>query len=140
LGYAEADPKHDIEGYDALFKLMILSDLVFNRQPSWHTVERCGITDISTTDIDEAAMRGQKIKHIAAITNHGGKLTATVKPAAVGKAHPLYAVEGVDNAIHLETDLIGELTLTGPGAGAGPTASAMLEDFCTIWTEKPHPS
>lgn len=132
-GYAEADPTNDIEGYDALYKLMILSDLIFEKQPELQHVSRSGISDTTTDSIQSLESEGKHIKHIASISNDSnGNLTASVKPIAVSKDHPLYAVEGVNNAIHLKTNIVGDLTFTGPGAGAFPTASAMIEDLCIM--------
>lgn len=136
LGYAEADPTNDIEGYDALYKLMILSELTFGEQPDWADIKRIGISDISAADLANSQTAEEKIKHIATIQQIEGKLHAAVEPISVTTTHPLYAIEGVDNAVYIETDLIGNLTLTGPGAGALPTASAMLEDFCTLFSKK----
>lgn len=127
LGYAEADPKNDVEGYDAFFKLMILTELIYGKQPPWEDVKRIGIDQIEMTDLE-----GERTKHIATVTLVDQSLQASVQPVTVTEDHPLYAVEGVNNGIYLETDLIGPLTLIGPGAGALPTASAMIEDLITI--------
>lgn len=131
LGYAEADPKNDIEGFDAFYKLMILTELIFNQQPVWKDIKRIGIDQITTKKINE--VEDKRIKHIATVEQTESGLHATVEPVTISKDHPLYAVEGVDNGIHLQTDILGGLTLIGPGAGAMPTASAMIEDFCTIF-------
>lgn len=130
LGYAEADPKNDVEGYDAHYKLMILTELIYGKQPNWEDVERIGIHHLSTSDINN--LQNERMKHIAIVSQKDGVLCASVKPVTISESHPLYSVEGVNNGIHLETDIVGPLTLTGPGAGALPTASAMIEDFCTI--------
>lgn len=134
LGYAEADPTNDIEGYDAFYKLMILSELIYGVTPAWEAVKRIGISHITAEEIEQCQTAGEKIKHIATIWKADGEIHATIEPLHLCHTHPLFAVDGVDNAVHLETDLIGNLTLTGPGAGALPTASAMIEDFCTIFT------
>lgn len=134
LGYAEADPTNDIEGYDAFYKLMILSELTFGTQPVWKDVKRMGISHVSEADIATTQTNGEKIKHIATIQQVAGEIQAAIEPVPVDKTHPLYAIEGVNNALCIETDLIGNLTLTGPGAGALPTASAMIEDFCMLFT------
>lgn len=134
-GYAEADPTTDIEGHDALFKLMILSELIFEKQPNLEHIKRKGISEITDKTIQEAAAEGKRIKHIASLaySTTTGELTASIEPVAVTEEHPLYAVEGVNNAIHLKTNILGDLTLTGPGAGSFPTASAMVEDLCSIF-------
>ncbi len=137
LGYAEADPTNDIEGYDALYKLLILSELTFGEQPALKEIKRKGISDISAAHIATNQTNGKKIKHLATIQQVEGKLHASVEPISLTDTHPLYAIEGVNNAVNIETDLIGHLTLTGPGAGALPTASAMLEDFCSLFAKKP---
>lgn len=130
LGYAEADPTNDVEGFDAFYKLMILSELTFHQQPALESVKRAGITSITQEDID--GLQDEKIKHIATVYREGEQLVATIEPTVINADHPLYAIEGVDNAVHIEADIIGELTLVGPGAGSLPTASSMIEDFCTI--------
>lgn len=132
LGYAEADPMNDIGGDDAFYKLMILSELIFGKQPNWKTVTRIGIQGITVDDIEKAQFEGKRICHIATVSMEKGTVRAKVEPTAIQENHPLFSVEGVDNAIHLQTELIGSLTLQGPGAGSLPTASAMLEDFCTL--------
>ncbi|MEC5424385.1 homoserine dehydrogenase [Virgibacillus sp. C22-A2] len=136
LGYAEADPTNDVEGFDAFYKLMILSELIYNEQPNWNDVKRIGITSISEKDIAENQLTNKRIKHIASIWKEDGRILAKVEPVSLPRDHPLYAIEGVDNAINIETDILGELTLKGPGAGALPTASAMIEDFCLIYSGK----
>lgn len=136
LGYAEADPVNDIEGFDSFYKLMILSDLIFNEQPDWNAVKRVGMTNVTADDINKLNADNKRIKLVATLERIKGNLHAKVEPVSLSKTHPLFAVEGVDNAIAIETDLLGQLTLTGPGAGALPTASAMLEDMDTIFTKK----
>src|SRR5699024_665968 len=129
LGYAEADPANDVAGHDAMFKLMILSELAFKQEPDSIKVERIGISEITTGAIRDAARQNEKIKHVASVRHANGKLKASVKPVILEKSHPLFAVDGADNAIHISTNLMGHLTLIGPGAGARPTASAMIEDL-----------
>src|SRR5690625_174629 len=132
LGYAESDPTNDVEGFDALFKLMILSDVSFGKQPLQQHIHRRGITAIKAEDLQSTQQK--RIKHIATIEKANGVLTATVEPLLISEDHPLFAIEGVDNAIHIQTDIVGDLTLSGPGAGALPTASAMIEEFCTFFS------
>ncbi|SEP70275.1 homoserine dehydrogenase [Virgibacillus subterraneus] len=136
-GYAEADPENDIEGFDAYYKLMILSDLIFEKQPDLKYVKRIGIRDITEDSLQGLQTEGKRVKHIAKIGYDAtGNLTASVEPEAVSKEHPLYAVEGVNNAIHIKGDIVGDLTFTGPGAGSFPTASAMIEDFCILFKKE----
>ncbi|MFP7495256.1 homoserine dehydrogenase [Terribacillus saccharophilus] len=131
-GFAEADPANDVDGWDAFYKLMVLSDLLFEAQPDWQKVTRKGIRSVSSADIEAAAEHGWKIKHVATLENTGGEVTASVEPVVLPAAHPLYSVDGVDNAVCIEGDLVGQLKLQGPGAGALPTASAIVEDLANL--------
>ncbi|GIO26768.1 homoserine dehydrogenase [Ornithinibacillus bavariensis] len=132
LGYAELDPTNDIEGFDAFFKLMILSELIFHEQPAWSNVDRIGIKDITLRELLEQQECGKRIKHLASLQLIDEQIRASIIPVSIPATHPLYSIEGVDNGIVLETDLVGRIILAGPGAGAFPTASAMLEDLAII--------
>ncbi|HLR52861.1 MAG TPA: homoserine dehydrogenase [Candidatus Avamphibacillus sp.] len=136
LGFAEADPTNDVEGWDSFYKLMILSELLFAKQPDWNTVKRVGIDKITDARINDLQEKNQRMKLLATLEVMNGTLHAYVEPVILSETHPLFAVEGVSNAIALETDLLGNLTLTGPGAGALPTASAIIEDLCIILKNK----
>ncbi|SDK05505.1 homoserine dehydrogenase [Sediminibacillus albus] len=133
LGYAEADPGNDVDGWDAFYKLMILSDLLLGDQPDWTQVTRRGIRGITLADIQAVETAGWRIKHIASLQFNKGKAQLRVEPRAVPQGHSLYEVAGVDNAVAIEGDLAGNLKLQGPGAGALPTASAILEDFVQLY-------
>ncbi|SDM18631.1 homoserine dehydrogenase [Sediminibacillus halophilus] len=135
LGYAEADPRNDVDGWDAFYKLMILSDLLLGNQPDWTKVTRRGIRNITLADIQAVETAGWRIKHIASLQVNEGKAQLRVEPMAVSEGHPLYDVAGVDNAVSIEGDLAGNIKLHGPGAGALPTASAILEDFVQLYKE-----
>ncbi|WP_042144025.1 homoserine dehydrogenase [Paucisalibacillus sp. EB02] len=132
LGYAEADPTNDIEGFDSFYKLMILSQLIYGKQPDWSSVNREGIVNITEKDIEEYERYGRRIKHVASLELQDGNITASVEPIVLSSEHPLYSIEGVENAVVIEGDVVGRITLSGPGAGAFPTASAMLEDLSLI--------
>lgn len=133
LGYAEADPYNDISGQDAFKKLMILSSLAFGEQPNWADVEVIGIDSITAEQVKEATEQGLRYRHVAEVEKHtDGTICAKVGPMLVDKEHPLYPVEDVFNAVTLETNYIGTLTLVGPGAGMYPTASVMVEDYAEI--------
>ncbi|OOE12830.1 homoserine dehydrogenase [Fictibacillus arsenicus] len=132
LGYAEADPVNDVEGFDAFYKLMILSELSFGSSPNWDEVERKGITEVSSEQIEVFSRWGFKVKHLARIKSDRGHFTASVKPVLVDAEHPLYGVEDVQNAIMVETSLAGKVTVQGAGAGKLPTASAMVEDLTYV--------
>ncbi|MFC4410838.1 homoserine dehydrogenase [Chungangia koreensis] len=138
FGYAEADPTDDVSGKDAFRKLMILSQLAFGRQPSWEDVEVRGIQTLTLRDIEEAEESGMRYRHVAEVNITGsGNLQAVVRPLLVGPSHPLYTVDGVDNAIVIDSEYLGKLTLIGPGAGRFPTGSAMVEDFVQVISSKP---
>lgn len=133
LGYAEADPTDDISGKDAFRKLMILSALAFGSQPDWKDVSIVGIDKVTTEEVSDALKGNLRYRHVADISvDVNGNLQGTVGPILIGSDHPLYGVDGVDNAIIVDTDYLGSLTLIGPGAGMYPTASAMVGDFLQI--------
>jgi homoserine dehydrogenase len=131
-GYAEADPTNDVEGFDAFYKTMILSMIAFGTEPIWQNVEREGITSITKELIETAEGLGLRFKHIASISKTGSQINAAVKPTLVGKSHPFYSVEGVENAVNVHSDIVGRITLQGPGAGMFPTASAVIEDLVYV--------
>jgi homoserine dehydrogenase len=131
-GYAESDPTNDVEGNDAFFKLMILSRIAFGEEPDWNDVNLEGITSITSELVENAERAGLRYKHVASIVRKGDKLMGSVKLVTVGKLHPFYQVEGVENAINIQSDIVGSITLQGPGAGMFPTASAMIEDLVFV--------
>ncbi|WP_342513462.1 homoserine dehydrogenase [Sporosarcina sp. FSL K6-1522] len=133
LGYAEADPTDDIGGKDAFRKLMILSALAFGKQPDWKDVPVVGIDSVTIEDVKAASENTCRYRHIADISiDENGVLQGSVGPVLIGTDHPLYGVDGVDNAIIVDTDHLGALTLIGPGAGMYPTASAMVSDLLQV--------
>jgi len=136
-GYAEANPSNDINGCDAYFKLMVLSEIAFGEQPKQKSVKINGITDITIEQIELANKLGLHFKHIASIKREGDCLQASVITTLVSKSHPFYHVEGVENAVQVKTDLVGGITLQGPGAGMFPTASAMIEDLVQVLQRQP---
>lgn len=135
-GYAESDPTNDIEGLDAFYKLMILSQVCFNEQPDWNQVYREGITSISNEKIKNYAFTNHRVKHVATLNRTENGIEASVKPIVVSASHPFYNVEGVQNAISIEANIVGTISLSGPGAGMFPTASAIVEDL--IHAFQPH--
>ncbi|HWD60353.1 MAG TPA: homoserine dehydrogenase [Stellaceae bacterium] len=134
LGYAEADPGFDIDGVDASHKLAILASVAFGRPVDLAGVYCEGIRHVSRLDIEFAEELGYRIKllGIARMTDHG--LEQRVHPCMVRRATPIAAVEGVFNGIVAEGDFVGQLMLEGRGAGAGPTASAVVADLVDIAT------
>ncbi|HEY1257881.1 MAG TPA: homoserine dehydrogenase [Stellaceae bacterium] len=132
LGYAEADPSFDIDGIDAAHKLAILASVGFGRPVDLAGVYAEGIRHISRLDIDFADELGYRIKllGIARLTEDG--LEQRVHPCMVPQASPIAAVEGVYNAVVAEGDFVGRVLLHGRGAGAFPTASAVVADLVDI--------
>ena len=132
LGYAEANPVADVEGYDSSYKLSILSSLAFNKRLPVDLISREGITKITKTDIKVAGEMGFVIKLLAIAKRHGDKIEARVTPVFLAKDHPLANVNDSFNAVFLVGDNVGDIMLYGRGAGALPTGSAIVSDivFC----------
>ena len=135
-GYAEADPTNDIEGYDAYFKGLVLSNVVFGELPKGEHIVRKGITHITKEQILAASSLGLKYKHVARLEKQGHDIKLFVEPVLVTETHPFYSVEGVQNAVSIDADIVGNITLLGPGAGKLPTASAVVEDLLHLFQEK----
>ena len=133
LGYAEADPTGDVEGFDAAGKVVILAQLLMHTHLRLDEVDRTGITALTPVDISTAAATGERWKLIGSLEWMDGKLVASVKPQRLPVSHPLAAVSGAANAIHFSTAYLGEITLVGPGAGRLPTGYAVLEDIFAIY-------
>jgi homoserine dehydrogenase len=134
LGYAEADPSFDIDGVDASHKLAILASVAFGRPVDLPGVYTEGIRHVSRHDINFAEELGYRIKllGIARLTDRG--LEQRVHPCMVRRETPIAAVEGVFNGVVAEGDFVGRVVLEGRGAGAGPTASAVVADLVDIAT------
>jgi homoserine dehydrogenase len=132
-GYAEADPTDDIEGRDVVYKIAILSSLAFQSPIEVDRIYRQGITEISDLDIALAAEFGYRIKMIGlAQRTAGDALDVRVHPMLLARHHPLASVDGVNNAIFISGSAVGEILLSGPGAGRFPTASAVVGDVINI--------
>jgi homoserine dehydrogenase len=129
LGFAEADPTADVEGFDAAAKVAILASIAFGAQVVAADVYREGITEITAADIASAAELGYVVKLLAVAEEVDGAVTVRVHPAMVPVRHPLAAVRDAFNAVFIEGGAVGELMLYGRGAGGGPTASAVLGDL-----------
>ena len=138
LGYAEADPAADVEGGDAADKIAILTGLAFGGLVSREAIPTEGINTLQTLDIDYAKELGFVVKLLAIAERHGSDSDGTemldvrVHPTLVPKDHPLAGVNGVNNAILVEGEPVGRVMFYGPGAGAGPTASAVVADILNI--------
>ena len=128
LGYAEPDPTNDVEGIDAKYKAMILSLLCFGVSPNDDAVFTEGISNITKEDFDWADRLDKTIKLVAQIDSNENGFNARVHPVLIDKKHPLAAIRGALNAVVAEGENIDQLVFSGPGAGANPTASAVMGD------------
>jgi len=129
LGYAERDPSADVEGHDACRKIAILSSIISGKLVDFEDIYTEGITNISLTDIQYAKAMDMKIKLFATCRRSGNKLGAMVAPHYVSKAHPLYNIEDVFNAVFVKGNMLGDAMFYGSGAGKLPTASAVVGDI-----------
>ena len=132
LGYAEADPADDVEGTDAVYKLAILSTLAFHTVIRPEEIYREGITKLSARDFRYARDLGYTIKLLAMAADTDGQVEARVHPVMLPSHALLARVDGVYNAVQVEGDLAGKVMFTGRGAGAMPTASAVIADVIDI--------
>jgi homoserine dehydrogenase len=136
LGYAEADPTADVEGFDALGKLLILSAVVMDTPLRAKEVQRQGISGLTPADIQQAAAEGKRWKLIAQLSREGDGVKASVAPQKLPLDHPLASVAGATNAITYSTQLLGDVTLVGAGAGRTETGYALLSDLLALPTEQ----
>jgi homoserine dehydrogenase len=134
LGYAEADPTADIEGFDAAAKAAILAGLAFHSRVTAEEVHREGITEITATDVASAKAMGYVIKLLAicARSDDGRSIGVRVHPAMIPRTHPLAGVGEAYNAVFVEAASAGQLMFYGKGAGGAPTASAVLGDLVAV--------
>jgi len=132
LGYAEADPTGDVEGFDAAVKVCILSAEFFGTSMRMEDVSREGITGVTGEDIKRAAESGRRIKLVAGVKKEGNSVTGYVSPEPLGLDNPLASVSGVTNAVNITTDNLGVVTIIGPGAGKIETAQGLLSDMLSI--------
>jgi len=136
LGYAEADPTADVEGFDAAAKAAILASLAFHTRVTAADVYREGISEVTAADVASAAAMGSVVKLLAICelrdTEHGQAVAARVHPAMIPRTHPLASVREAYNAVFVESEAAGQLMFYGPGAGGAPTASAVLGDLVTV--------
>ncbi|GAA2582437.1 homoserine dehydrogenase [Streptomyces violaceus] len=134
LGYAEADPTADVEGFDAAAKAAILAGISFHTRVRLDDVYREGMTEVTAADFASAREMGCTIKLLAICERaaDGASVTARVHPAMIPLSHPLASVRGAYNAVFVESDAAGQLMFYGPGAGGSPTASAVLGDLVAV--------
>ena len=136
LGYAESDPSFDVDGIDASQKLAILASIAFDQPIDVEDIYIEGIRDIKVEDLRYARQLGYRVKHIAVARTQESSVQMRVHPALIEDGNLLSAVDGVDNAISINANGVGTLLLKGPGAGARPTASAVLSDIIEIARDK----
>ncbi len=138
LGYAEADPTADVEGFDAAAKAAILASLAFHTRVTAADVHREGISEVTAADIASAREMNAVVKllAIAELVSPGSTgeqaVAVRVHPAMIPRSHPLASVRGAYNAVFVESEAAGQLMFYGPGAGGAPTASAVLGDLVTV--------
>ena len=137
LGYAESDPSMDVEGTDAAHKLAILSAIAFGARPDFAAVDTSGISRLCAADIAQADALGYVIRligmaEIESAADGSRRLFQRVQPYLVPRGHPLAHVDGATNAVVVEGNYVGRLLFQGPGAGEGPTASAVVADLIDI--------
>ena len=133
LGYAEADPTNDVDGFDTVYKISILASICFGKQVPVDGVHREGIRGVSDLDIKFASQLGFRIKLLGIVQPaEGDAILARVHPTLIRKTHPLAAVNGVYNAVWVHGDFVGDVMLSGRGAGSDPTASAVIGDLIDV--------
>ncbi|UIJ73559.1 homoserine dehydrogenase [Aurantimonas sp. HBX-1] len=132
LGYAEADPTFDIGGFDAAHKLAILTSLAFGCEIDLESVFIEGISAVTNDDIAAAAELGYRIKLLAVARRTDSGIEQRVHPTMIPSSSAMAQVDGVTNAVAVDTDLLGSILLAGPGAGGEATASAVLSDIMDV--------
>jgi homoserine dehydrogenase len=142
LGYAEADPTADVDGFDAASKAAILASLAFHSRVTAADVHREGIASVSAADIAAAKALGRTVKLLAIcerVTQADGEgISVRVHPAMIPASHPLASVHGAFNAVFVEADAAGEMMFYGQGEGGAPTASAVLGDLVAVARNRVH--
>jgi homoserine dehydrogenase len=133
LGYAEADPSGDVEGYDAAGKIVILANVLMGKSITMQEVNRQGITHLTLADIEQARREGKRWKLIGSLEVSEGTIKASVRPLALPLSNPLAQVMGATNAINYTTRYLGDVTLVGAGAGRLETGYALLADILSIY-------
>jgi len=132
LGYAEANPTADVEGYDAMGKIIILSNVLLEGNITPADVKREGITSITREKVLNARKRGYRYKLIGQTKKENGKIVASVSPQKLPLSDPLAGVMGAQNALTFDLDLLGKITIQGPGAGKRETGYSILQDMLAI--------
>ena len=131
-GYAEADPAGDVDGHDAAAKVVILANLVMGRSMTMEDVSCTGISGLTRDHVLAAQAENQRWKLIGTVENVDGRIQGSVRPVKLESSHPLYSIGGATNAITYSTDLLGNITLIGPGAGRIETGYAIIGDILSF--------
>ena len=131
-GYAEADPTGDVEGFDARGKVTILANIVMGGSLKISDIPCKGITGITPDDIAKAGKEKKRWKLIGSVENSGGRISGSVAPEMIDLSHPLAGVMGATNALTFTTDLLGDVTIVGPGAGKIETGFSIITDLLKI--------
>ena len=132
LGYAEADPTGDVEGYDARAKVTILANVVMDANLKIQDVACKGISAITSEDIEKARAENARWKLVGSVELTPGGVKASVQPEMIPMTHPLAAIMGATNALTFTTDLLGDVTIVGPGAGRIETGYSILTDLLAL--------
>ena len=132
LGYAEADPTFDVEGYDAAHKLALLTAISFGTEIDADSIYVEGISSITPADIEAADELGYRIKLLGVACRTDSGIEQRVHPTMVPKSSAIARIDGVTNAVAVEADFVGQLVLSGPGAGGDATASSVMSDIADI--------
>jgi homoserine dehydrogenase len=138
LGYAEADPTADVDGYDAASKAAILASIAFHTRVTANDVYREGISAVTSADVVAARTLGRTIKLLAICEQIDDSVSVRVHPAMIPRSHPLASVGGAFNAVFVEAEAAGQLMFYGQGAGGAPTASAVLGDLVAVARNRVH--
>lgn len=131
-GYAETDPRGDVEGFDAAAKVCILANLVLAAGITLADVRRQGITELDVAAVRSAPGEGARWRLVGEVRRSGPAWAAVVEPRRLPASDPLARAEGVDNVIVFETEALGTVSVTGPGAGAEATGHALVADLLAI--------
>jgi homoserine dehydrogenase len=132
LGYAEADPSFDVEGFDTAHKLAILTSIAFGTVIDAESIYVEGISSLEPADIEAADELGYRIKLLGVASRTETGVEQRVHPTMVPKASAIARIEGVTNAVAVDGDFVGQIVLSGPGAGGSATASAVIADIADI--------
>lgn len=132
LGYAEANPTSDVEGFDAARKMAILATLGFRVPMKLEDVDVKGISAVSKEDIAYGKQLGYQVKLLGLARRDGEAIEVSVQPTMISQSHPLASVNGVFNAVYVHGEAVGETMFYGPGAGEMPTATAVVSDLVTV--------